>query len=245
VATAPAEPGAAAAEEPLCPRCGARYDGEQEYCLECGLRLPETRGVVGVLSAAWRRRIGGYPGDWVWLVLLWLLVAIAGAVAAILLSRTTGHGSTLVATDNRPVVPPTVVDTSGTVTPPVSTVATPPVTATTAPPATTGTVPPPRPRPRPTGPIEWPVGRSGYSVVLESIPRTPEGRKLAVARAREGIRAGLTRVGILDSNRFSSLHPGYYVVFSGVYADKSRADSAVSRGRAAGFSAAYSRRIVP
>jgi hypothetical protein len=27
----------------------------------------------------------------------------------------------------------------------------------------------------------------------------------------------VTDVGILDSSRFSSLHPGYWVVFSGVY----------------------------
>jgi hypothetical protein len=245
VAITPAEPGAAPTDEPACPRCGARYTGDQEYCLECGFRLPAASGVTGALSTAWRRRVGGYPGDWVWPVLLGLVVAIVAAVAAVLLSRSDGRGSTIVATTGGSVAPPTVVGTSETVpaTPTDTTVVTPPVTGTAPPPTTTGTVPPPRPRPR--RPIAWPAGQSGWTVVLESIPRTDAGRQLASARARQAIRGALPQVGILDSNRFSSLHPGYYVVFAGVHDDKSGADASLSRARAAGFAAAYSRRIVP
>ena len=33
----------------FCPRCGVAYEPLQEYCLECGARLPTNRGVVGVL----------------------------------------------------------------------------------------------------------------------------------------------------------------------------------------------------
>ena len=55
-------------EEPrdYCPRCGVAYEPLQEYCLECGERLPTNRGVVGVLASSWQRRFAWYPGDWIW-----------------------------------------------------------------------------------------------------------------------------------------------------------------------------------
>ena len=48
---------------------------------------------------------------------------------------------------------------------------------------------------------------------------------------------------MLDSARFSSLHPGYYVVFSGVYGSKTQADAALRTARSSGFAGAYSRPI--
>ena len=68
-------------EEPHCPRCGAPHGPDQEYCLECGYRLQPASGVFGRLAAAWQRRFGWYPGDWIWPVLLSLVLATAGAVA--------------------------------------------------------------------------------------------------------------------------------------------------------------------
>ena len=53
-----------------CPRCGAPRGPASVYCIECGLRLPERRGAVASLRRRWVRRIGWYPGDWVWLPLL-------------------------------------------------------------------------------------------------------------------------------------------------------------------------------
>jgi hypothetical protein len=50
-------------------------------------------------------------------------------------------------------------------------------------------------------------------------------------------------VGVLDSSRYASLQPGYYVVFTGIYASKSDADAAVGTARQAGFGGAYSRQI--
>ena len=44
------------------------------------------------------------------------------------------------------------------------------------------------------------------------------------AEARKALASGLEQVGVLDSDRFSSLHPGYYVVFSGVYGSFSEAN---------------------
>jgi len=72
---------------------------------------------------------------------------------------------------------------------------------------------------------------------------TSGGRSLAVERARSASRAGLPQVGVLDSSRYSSLHPGYYVVFSGVYASDAQAESARAAAAAKGFQAAYVRQI--
>jgi len=50
-------------------------------------------------------------------------------------------------------------------------------------------------------------------------------------------------VGILDSSRYASLQPGYFVVFTGVYGSRNDADASVSTARQAGFAGAYSRQI--
>ncbi len=90
-----------AAPSQYCPRCGVAYEHLQEYCLECGERLPTNRGTVGVLAAAWQRRFRWYPGDWVWPALLFLVIAIvATAVSA---ATTSGSATTIVAT--QPNVP--------------------------------------------------------------------------------------------------------------------------------------------
>lgn len=221
--TEPGRPGA-------CPRCGTAYAPGQEYCLECGLRLPSQSGLFGGLAAAWARR-GGYPGDWIWPVLVFLLLAALGALAAILISNGSGsNGPTLVGTQ------PIVTTGGGATTSSVPSVTTP---TTTAPPTTTS-LPPPPPPPR-NRPIAWP-GQNGYTVVLESIP-TSSGRRVAVLVARRALRGGLAQVGILDSSQYSSLHPGYYVVFSGVYSSYADASAHVSAAKSGGFGSAYPKAV--
>jgi hypothetical protein len=80
--------------------------------------------------------------------------------------------------------------------------------------------------------------------VLTSVP-AGGGRGPALAEARQAVAAGLQRVGVLDSAQYSSLHPGYYVVFSGVYASSADAQTASTRAHARGYAAAYPRRITP
>ena len=63
--------------------------------------------------------------------------------------------------------------------------------------------------------VRWPL-RNGYTIVLAAIP-SMGGAKTARARALAAVAAGLPDVGVLDSSRFSSLHPGYWIVFSGRY----------------------------
>lgn len=207
-----------------CPRCGAAFQPGQEYCLECGLRLPTERGLIAAWSESWRRR-GGYPGDWIWPVLVFLILASLGALIAILVTRGDGNGA-LIAT-------PPPASTSGSPTP-------------TAPEQPTTTAPPPtatapqRPTRRKVL-IAWP-GRSGYTIVLQSIP-TNLGRALANRTARRALAAGLPQVGILQSSHYPSLQPGYYVVFTGVYDSNPDASRHVDTAKAAGFGSAYVKQV--
>jgi hypothetical protein len=187
--------------------------------------------VLGGLAAAWRARFGWYPGDWVWPVLLGFVIAVAGAGAAIVLADAGAEDRTLVATEGGPPHSPTTSPVTTTVALPTVPTGTP-----TAPPPATTTAP------APGALIGWPAGRSGWTVVLESIP-TRAGRSLAAARARDASREGLPEVGVLESSRYSSLHPGYYVVFSGIYASRPEAERARGAAAARGFGTAYTRQI--
>jgi hypothetical protein len=77
---------------------------------------------------------------------------------------------------------------------------------------------------------DWPAGADGWTIVLASFPQTG-GRAEATATARRARARGLTQVGILDSSQYASLHPGYWVVFSGVYGSEAEATSALERAK--------------
>jgi hypothetical protein len=191
--------------------------------LECGLRLPLARGAVGTLATHWRRRLPWYPGDWVWPVLALLLIAAVGGAIVYLVTRGEPAERTIVATT--PVATPA---------PPTTTAGTLPATT----PASTTA------QPSPSSLVSWPAGTSGYTTVLQSLP-VRSGRVAAVALARRAARAGLPQVGYLRSSRFSSLHAGYYVVFSGIFRSAADADDNAATASSKGFAAAYSQQIVP
>jgi hypothetical protein len=231
----------------VCPRCATPYEPYQEYCLECGLRLPLTRGVIPRLHAAWTRRLPWYPGDWLWPVLLALLISAAAAVVAIAVTGRDDGVDRRVATTDIGIVPTTPVPTQPTTTMlptgPAITISpnpptTPPGTATTPVPTQPATTVPAKP----AGPRAWPAGRNGYTIVLASLPAAG-GRAGATRKAKDALEAGLGDVGVIDSKDFSSLHPGYYVVFTGIYPSLGAAQSAMGSVRAAGFPQAYPRQI--
>jgi hypothetical protein len=89
--------------------------------------------------------------------------------------------------------------------------------------------------------VPWPP-RDGWTVVLQSIPTT-SGRARAVQTARRALAAGLQQVGVLDSANYSSLHPGYYVVFTGIYGSNAEAQRHLAAAEGAGFSVAYVRPV--
>lgn len=231
--SAPRGPDDPAAGEGACPTCGAPYDAGQEYCLECGTRLPETERVTTTLSSRWRDR-PWYPGDWVWPVLVGLLVAGLATAVAIAVRDADSADTTVVATQ-----PP------GSVGPPPPPEPAPPEQPPTDAPPTTEPPAPPEPPPPPPGPpaiVAWPERTSGFTVVLESIP-TSAGRALANRKARAAQEAGLDEVGVLNSSRYASLHPGYFVVFSGIFESMADAQGRLQAAQANGYRAAYARQI--
>jgi hypothetical protein len=52
-----------------------------------------------------------------------------------------------------------------------------------------------------------------------------------VARAEQARQRGLKQVGVLDSSRYASLHPGYWLVFTGIYATEAEAASTLQKAR--------------
>jgi hypothetical protein len=229
------EPDAEREQRDWCPRCGAAYEPLQEYCLECGERLPVNRGVVGVLASGWQRRLAWYPGDWIWPALGLLLVAAVATVLAVVLgAQGSGGSKVVVATGSSVPLGPGAL--SGTV---------PTVVTTTGPlptapePTTAAKQPPKKPPPAVIG---WPSAKSGFTVVLESVP-TSSGRAFAVQRAKRAHAAGLAQVGVLASSNYSSFHPGYYVVFAGIYGSYAQASHAVSAAAAKGYRDAYPKAV--
>jgi hypothetical protein len=231
------EPAVAGGE---CPRCGAAYAPLQEYCLECGVRLPREPAASAALAAAAGRPSPWYAGDWVWPVLVTLVVAVLTAVAAVAIAAARDdNGPTLVvATTSQPdqILTGTTPTTPATTTAPGT--VTLPEEQPPPPPATKPPPPPPRRAPRV---VSWPAGRNGFTVVLASVPQ--DARPAATAKAKDALDAGLSQVGVLESSRYSSLHPGYLVVFSGVYRSHAEAQTASERARDRGYSDAYAAEV--
>jgi hypothetical protein len=236
----PPEPPPPAVEPPLpdptlCPRCGAPRDAFQEYCLECGIRLPPPPGAA-VRRTVWSRE----SPLWLWAALaaLLLVALIAGAIVAI--AATNGEEKGFVVSTNPTTTntvgvitqPPTITINPGTTTttPTTTLPTTTQATTTTTTATTTGTL------------TTWPANKDGYTVVLKSVPRS-QGRAPAEAEARRALSAGLPQAGVLDSSDYNSLNPGYYVAFSGIYDTKAQAERGLTNARSKGFPLAYVRQV--
>jgi hypothetical protein len=213
-----------------CPRCGTPAEPLQEYCLECGLRL-RTTGLVPALASGWQRHVRWYPGDWIWPSLMALVVAILAASAAILWTRDAESAPRETLVGDTSQLPTTLATVEPTTAPQAPTVPTGTTRTTTT-----------KQSPRPATLIQWPKNRTGWTLVLASLPNSA-GRKAATAKAQQALDAGLPQVGVLDSSRYSSLHPGYYVVFSGTYDSLSAAQDAASKAADKGYGNAYARRV--
>jgi hypothetical protein len=170
-----------------CPRCGATVAARQEFCVECGLRLPgpERFGPLPTETRSLRLRVVGLAA-----------VAVAGAVTAIAIAAD-GDGSERILTA-----------TGGSVTAPTRAV---------------------EPRSRL---VVWPRSQTGWTIVLASVPKA-SGRDEAVAIAQRARTRRLPRVGVLDSSRFASLRPGYWMTFTGRYQSEADATGSLRRARAA------------
>jgi hypothetical protein len=232
----------AAAEATRCPNCGATTTSGQNVCIECGHDLRRT----------YRR--APYARAWIAAGVLAVLAIGVGAGFAIgaltndkqkkearQVSATSSSNSVPVATAvppqalHQPTAPVTPTPTAPT-TPTTTTPTTPPPSvppATAAPPPST-----PSPSPSSTALASWPAGKSGYTLVLISAKK----RKQAYAKAREAKSRGID-AGVLHSNNYSSLNPGYWVVFVGRYKSVGQARSHIDEYASKGFPGGYPRRI--
>jgi hypothetical protein len=227
-------------EPGLCPRCGAPYDPYQEYCLECGIRLPAPYGTRR--TEMWS---SGSP-LWLWAALAALLLAalVAGAIVAIAATRKDEESRPR---SSIPVVTtgPQTTDTVGIITQPPTVTINPPTTTfgtTSTLPTTTTTGTTTIGTTTTSATVTWPANKNGYSIFLKSVP-TSEGRAKADEAAQRARSNGLTQVGVLNSTNYSSLVPGYWVTFTGIYDTEQQADSALPNARSRGFPTAYTRRV--
>ena len=65
---------------------------------------------------------------------------------------------------------------------------------------------------------DWPEGKSGYTVQLQALPKDDVAAVNAAKTDAEG--KGAKDVGALDSDEYTSLKEGQYVVYSGVFTGK-------------------------
>jgi hypothetical protein len=174
----------------------------------------------------------------VWPVLAALVVAILAAVAVVAVTAADDESAEAFLTATEPAIaaPLTAADTAGAETAPAAGLrATLPELSETEP------VPTSPPPPRRGQLTKWPAGTDGFTVVLASVPEG--GQAAATAKAKEAADAGLAEVGVLSSSQYSSLHPGYLVVFSGVHATRDEAEAAIENARAKGYNDAYAAQV--
>ena len=175
-------------------------------------------------------------------------VVVAGIVAALAAAIVVGVREldpdeplpVLVGEETTGVRLPTSQTATSTLTAPTGTGTTAATTATT--PTATAPLPAAPAAPAAGALVAWPSGKNGWTIVLASLPKDG-GRSAAVAKAREAADAGLTEVGVLDSDRYSSLHPDYWVVFTGIYDTRGQAEAALDEAGSAGYDEAYARPV--
>jgi septal ring-binding cell division protein DamX len=183
--------------ERRCPRCGATLRRDQEWCLSCGAglgaRLAEPRG--------WRWPLALVGG-------LLALLAIAIVLTLVELAK-----------DSETITPAATPAAAVTPTPTTTPAPTPSATASTdpsqVPPSSGGTAATPQTS-------DWPAGKTGYTVMLDS----STNQLAAAARAKDLAGQGI-QAGVLDTSGYKAPTKDRYVVFSGQYATRAEARAAL------------------
>jgi hypothetical protein len=201
-----------------CRRCGAPLAEDQRYCLECGERCTPISSVLlggpPQASAAAPSQPpsappppgsarGGQEGNRsnAVTVIAGVGVLLLAMGVGVLIGRSGGSKS------SGPAVAPQVI-----------TVSSAPTSGTTSGSGTSEAS---------TFSSDWPAGKSGYTVQLQTLAqsstKTSEVEAAKVAAGAKGAKA----VGALSSAEFSSLTAGNYVIYSGVYAKQAEASKAL------------------
>ena len=218
-----------------CPSCGTPADPGQEMCIVCGARISAGPG---------ERKRG------------WVLPAVLAAIGVLLLGTAAAFGIVELTKDDE-VKKEDVADLNETQPttqpeqpPPANTTPTDPAPGTppTEPTPETAPTEPDNATPPPTTPdsggggqvAEWPSGKTAYTVVLVSAT----SRNAADAKAEQAAKRGID-AGVLRSDDFSSLRPGYWVVFAGQFDTSEEATRAADRYAEQGFGGGYPRQVKP
>jgi SPOR domain len=184
------------------------------YCAHCGTELHDDQEWCLECGAA--RTLIHRPPDWripVAIAATILLLVLAGF--AIALTNLSKHTNATTASTPAAAAAPTAIP---------------------APTAPAGQTAPATTAPKPIG--SWPVGLSGWTVVLF----TSHAKASADGRAA-GLIAGGLRVGELNSSQHPNLRPGYWVVFAGRYPHGTEAAAAAARLRDSGHPTAQARQV--
>ena len=234
-APGPPQPPAAQSPPPeprpeACPNCGAHADPGQIACLDCGSRLK----VRYRKPPSWRLPAAIVAG-----VLVLLLIGGGFAVREVASEAEIESTKESAPTAEEQQPPADGGPTTGAATGPDA--ATPPsATGESQPPEANPSAPPaagPKsPAPRPQTIQQWPAGATGWTAVLVST----ETRAGARAKAREALGRGIP-AGVLRSGDFSSLKPGFWVVFAGRSKSEAKGDQLAAGYAGKGFPGAYSR----
>src|SRR5262245_39016150 len=184
-----------------CAQCGTPLADDQRWCLNCGRR---RTGVIypGVAAKRHSEQNAGDPKKRAPMAIggheispLALGSGLALFVVALLLGLLIGNGG-----DNGKQVAAA---------PQVIRVSAPPSAAAPAQPASFTS--------------DWPDGQNGYTVQLQVLPKAGT-QPAQVDQAKSSAQSkGATDVGALDSDQFSSLPSGNYVVYAGVFSTRKRA----------------------
>jgi sporulation related protein len=238
----PPPPPAAAARPPTCPNCGVETAAGQQVCIECGHDL----------TRAYERA----PG--------WRLWVVAGVIGVLAVGVGAGFAIGALTNDKQKKKAARATATTATIpnlagpvppltnTPPVTPTApapVPPTTPTAPAPGETPTAPttpttptapttPSTPAPSGGAPASWPAGKTAYTVVLISAKKKAQ----ANAKAKEAKTRGID-AGVLRSDDYSSLNPGYWVVFAGQYKTADQARSHIDEFAGKGFPGGYPRLV--
>ncbi len=190
------------------------------YCAQCGAELRDDQEWCLECGAA--RTLIHRPPDWR------IPVAIAGTIILLVLA---GFAIALINLSQR-----TNAATGAAQTAKVAPTA--PAPASVAAAASAGGQGAPA-APTATKPIgTWPVGLSGWTVMLF----TSHTEASADTKAA-GLIAGGLRVGVLNSSQHPNLKPGYWVVFAGRYPHGTEAVAAAARLRSSGHPGARARQV--
>lgn len=190
-----------------CATCGSLLARDQRYCLHCGARRAGLGAMLAEppepqrATAVTERTVEQTPvarADRPWRLDAGLLAGAGCLLLALFVGVLIGRGGS---GDAKQAAAPQVVTLGATATP-----------APGAPASFTS---------------DWPAGKRGFTVRLQSLPKDGTD-PAAVAAAKQAATAkGAPEVGALDSDQYGSLDPGQYVVFSGQYADRKAAAAAL------------------